>query len=90
MDVYSAGREALEGRDRAIEAARYFIESGLPTSGVDNEVAVEAIQSGLYGILSERMRSKRAGNLRGLAPLMIYMTLVPFLGPGEAYAWATR
>ncbi|HET7591032.1 MAG TPA: TetR/AcrR family transcriptional regulator [Solirubrobacterales bacterium] len=90
VDVFSAGREALEGRDRAIESARYFIEAGLPATGLDNRVAVEAIQSGLYGILAERMRSKRSGSLRGLAPLMIYMTLVPFLGPEEAYSWATR
>lgn len=90
VDIHGAGREALEGRDRAIEAARYFIEAGLPSSGLENRVAVEAIQSGLYGILSERMRSKRSGSLRGLAPLMIYMTLVPFLGPADAYAWATR
>lgn len=90
VDVFSAGREALEGRDRAIEAARYFLEGGLPAPGLDGEVAIEAIQSGLYGVLAERMRSKRGGSLRGLAPLMIYMTLVPFLGPDEAYAWATR
>lgn len=90
VDVFSAGREALEGRDRAIESARYFIEAGLPASGLDNEVAVEAIQSGLYSILAERMRSNRSGSLRGLAPLMIYMTLVPFVGRDEAYAWATR
>jgi AcrR family transcriptional regulator len=90
VDIHSAGRETLEGRDRAIEAARYFIEAGLPSPGLENQVAVEAIQSGLYEILSERMRSKRSPSLRGLAPLMIYMTLVPFLGPEEAYAWATR
>lgn len=90
VDVHGAGREALEGRDRSIEAARYFIEAGLPESGLDDQVAVEAIQSGLYGIIAERMRSKRSGSLRGLAPLMIYMTLVPFLGPDEAYGWATR
>ena len=90
IDVYSAGREALEGRDRAIESTRYFIEAGLAASGVENPVVVEAIQSGLYGILSERMRSERKGSLRGLAPLMIYMTLVPFLGPEQAYVWAIR
>lgn len=90
IDIYSAGREALEGRDRALESTRYFIEAGLASSGVENPVVVEAIQSGLYGVLSERMRSKRSSSLRGLAPLMIYMTLAPFLGREESYAWATR
>jgi AcrR family transcriptional regulator len=90
IDVYSAGREALEARDHAIEEAQRFVESGLRRAGTDNPVVAEAIQSGLYGMLSARVRSKKAGNLRGLAPLMIYMTLVPFLGPEEAYSWATR
>jgi len=90
VDIHGAGREALERRDRAIEGARYFLEAELPPSDLDHRVVVEAIQSGLYGVLSERMRSKRSGDLRGLAPLMIYMTLVPFLGPGEAHEWATR
>lgn len=90
IDVYSAGREAIEARDQAIEEARRFVESGLRRAGSDNPVAAEAIQSGLYGVLSARVRSRKAGNLRGLAPLMTYMTLVPFLGPDEAYRWATR
>lgn len=90
VDIYSAGREALEGRDRAIESARHFVEAGLLASGMDNPVAAEAIQSGIYAMLAERVRSRRHRNLRGLAPLMIYMTLVPFLGPEEAYRWAKR
>lgn len=90
IDIHSAGREAMEGRDRAIESTRYFIEAGLAASGLENPVVVEAIQGGLYGVLSERIRSSRNGSLRALAPLMIYMTLTPFLGPEEAYAWATR
>jgi len=90
VDIYSAGREALEGRDLALESTRYFIEAGLKTYEVENRVVVEAIQSGLYGMLSQRMRSKRSANLRSMAPLMIYMTLTPFLGSEEAYTWATR
>lgn len=90
VDIYSAGHEALEGRDRAIESARHFVEAGLLASGMDNPVAAEAIQSGIYAMLAERVRSRRHRNLRGLAPLMIYMTLVPFLGSEEAYRWAKR
>jgi AcrR family transcriptional regulator len=90
VDIYSAGRDALEGRDRAIESARHFVEAGLLASGMDNPVAAEAIQSGIYAMLAERVRSRRHRNLRGLAPLMIYMTLVPFLGPEESYRWAKR
>lgn len=90
VDVHSVGREALETRDRAIESTRHFIEAGLRASGTGNPVAAEAIQSGVYGIVSARMRAPRRRDLRGAAPLMIYMILVPFIGPEEAYAWATR
>jgi AcrR family transcriptional regulator len=90
IDVHSVGREALEGRDRAIESARHFLEAGVLASGTENPVAAEAIQSGLYGMLSARVRGRRRRDLRGLAPLMIYMTLVPFLGPDEAFRWACR
>jgi AcrR family transcriptional regulator len=90
VDIYSAGRKALEGRDRAIESTRHYVETGPLSSGLDNPVVAEAIQSGLYAILSERIRSRRHRDLRGLAPLMIYMTLAPFLGAEEAYRWARR
>jgi hypothetical protein len=58
--------------------------------GIDNPIAAEAIQSGLYGMLAALVRSRRRKNVRGLAAPMIYMTLAPFIGPEDAYRWATR
>jgi AcrR family transcriptional regulator len=89
VDVYSAGGAALESRDRAIESTRHLIEVGLRRLEFDNPIAAEAIQSGLYGMLANRVRDERRPNLAAMAPLAIYMTLVPFLGPDAAYAHAT-
>jgi AcrR family transcriptional regulator len=88
IDVYSAGGQALETRDRAIESTQHFIESGLRYPELDNPIAAEAIQSSLYAILSTRVRSEPTKSLTGLAPLAIYMILAPFLGAEEAYGWA--
>jgi AcrR family transcriptional regulator len=88
IDVYSAGGEALESRDRTIESTQHFIESGLRYPELDNPIAAEAIQSGLYAILSNRVRSEPTKSLTGMAPLAIYLILAPFLGAEEAYRFA--
>jgi AcrR family transcriptional regulator len=88
VDVHGAGAGALEGRDRALDTTRHFIEDGLRFPEGRNPIAAEAIQSGLYGMLSSRVRSEKT-NLQGMAPLAIYMILCPFLGPEEAYELAT-
>lgn len=86
VDVARAGSVSIEARDRAIDNARDFIAEG--TEGFEGSpVAAELIQSILYSILATRVRSRHQ-NLQGMAPLVIYMLLAPFLGPEEAYRHA--
>jgi AcrR family transcriptional regulator len=87
VDVHEAGSAALESRDRALDATRHFIEAGLDHSDMENPIAAEAIQSALYAMLAARVRSRHK-NLRGMAPLVIYVILAPLLGPDEAYRHA--
>lgn len=87
VDLYGVGTAAIEGRDRALDGARYVIEAGIPDRDVNKPVIAEAIQSGLYAMLVARIRSRHK-NLRGMAPLSIYVILAPLLGPDEAYRWA--
>jgi AcrR family transcriptional regulator len=89
VDVHGAGTAALESRDRALDATRHFIEAGIPYPEESKAVVAEAIQSGLYGMLSARVRS-RYKNLQGMAPLAIYIILAPALGPEEAYRHAVE
>jgi AcrR family transcriptional regulator len=88
VDIYSAGGQSLESRDRAIESTQQFIEAAPGYAELDNPVAAEAIQNGLYAMLSARVDAKPPRSLVEMAPLAIYMILAPFLGAEEAYAWA--
>jgi AcrR family transcriptional regulator len=87
VDVHAAGNGAVENRDRSLERARHLLEPGRGYPGGDNPATSEAIQSGLHGMLSTRVRSRRK-NLQGMAPLAIYVVLAPFLGPEDAYRHA--
>jgi AcrR family transcriptional regulator len=88
VDVYSAGGQSLESRDRAIESTQRFIEAAPQYAELDNPIAAEAIQSALYAMLSARVEAKATRPLVGMAPLAIYMILAPFLGAEEAYEYA--
>lgn len=89
VDIYGAGAAALEHRDQALDATRHFIEGGIPYPEESRPIAAEAIQSALYALLAARVRS-RYKNLQGMAPLVIYIILAPFLGPDEAYRHAVE
>lgn len=88
IDVNGAGNEALESRERSLEATRHLLDVGLDRSAVASPIASEAIQSVLYGMLAARIRSRHR-NLVGMASQAIYMVLAPVLGPEEAYRHAT-
>jgi hypothetical protein len=86
VEVYAAGPEALERRDRGIEAMQRFVEDGLEhfPRAPARRIAGEGIVSALYALLCDRVRSRGTAGLRDLAPLATYMFLVPFLGPERA------
>jgi AcrR family transcriptional regulator len=87
VDIHGAGGAALESRDRSLDAARHLLEAGIPDPWQNKSIVAEAIQSALYATLASRVRSRR-GNLQGMAPLAIYVTLAPFLGADKAYRYA--
>lgn len=91
FDVYAAGPQALEGRDRAIGAAQRLIEEGVDAYAPDMPpVWCEAITNFLYALLCERMRTHGAENLRGIESQAAYLALAPFLGPERACDFANE
>lgn len=85
VDVYTAGPQALERRDQAIESAQGFIDDGVAEFKPEmTPIAREAITSMLYAMLCDRVRSHGTENLRDIAPLATYVALCPFLGPEQA------
>ena len=88
VDVYTAGPEALERRDQAIEAAMGTLDGGLEHAPEMKPIVREAIMSSLYAMLCDRVQEHDAGaaSLPQLAPLATYMALSPFIGAEEACA----
>lgn len=85
VDVYTAGAEALEGRDRAIEASQRLIEQGVEIYAPEMKpVWCEAIINILYVMVCERVQRNGVTDLQALAPLATYMALAPFVGPQRA------
>lgn len=83
--VYTAGAEALEGRDRALEIGRKLIEQGVELYAPEMKpVWCEALINILYAMVGDHVRERGAEGLQGLAPLAIYMTLSPFVGAKRA------
>lgn len=84
IDVYAAGAGALEARDRVIEETERYVADGERYAPLGNPVAAEAILSGLYSMVAERVRAGGTKGLRSMGPLATYVVLVPYLGPEEA------
>lgn len=89
IDIYTAGSEALERRDRAIEATQRVFDEGAAQHAPETEPIVrEAVVNGLYAMLCNRVAERGTEGLREMAPLANYMALAPFLGAEEACAVA--
>lgn len=87
--VNEAGAEALERRDRGIEAAGSFFAEGAHRAGIEVDRAVlEAVPNMAYALFCEQVRHKGTDELRALAPPITYLTLSPALGAERAYAVA--
>jgi AcrR family transcriptional regulator len=89
IDVYGAGSAANEHRDATIDASERFIEDAPGYADLGSKVAAEAIQSGIYALLSNRVQASGSDDLRSLAPLATYFILVPFLGPEDSWTIAS-
>jgi AcrR family transcriptional regulator len=84
-DVYTAGAEALEGRDRALEIGRILIERSLePYVEEINPFWCEALINILYAAVCEHVQERGTEDLQTLAPLFIYVVLAPFLDAEHA------
>jgi AcrR family transcriptional regulator len=93
VDTFAASPEAIEIRDRALQAFTAFLTPGResPVEGLDApEVSGEAIVGGIWQVLHHYIEHERIGELSDAAPQLIYLTLTPFLGPEQASALAQR
>jgi AcrR family transcriptional regulator len=88
VDVYAAGKRALEQRDRVMESMEALLVPGYERKPDASPVAAEAIGGAIYSMIYDQVRRGGAESMSEIAPLATYVTLTPFIGADEACAVA--
>jgi AcrR family transcriptional regulator len=88
VDVYAAGKRALEQRDRVMESMEALLVPGYERKPDASPVAAEAIGGAIYSMIYDQVRRGGAESMSEIAPLATYVTLTPFSGADEACAVA--
>ena len=84
VEVYAAGRRALEQRDRIMEGLQELVRPGYEHAPDTSPIAAEAIAGAVYALIYDQVRAGGPQSLPEIAPLATYVVLCPFLGPEEA------
>jgi AcrR family transcriptional regulator len=85
VEMYAAGRRALETRDGIMEGLEALLSPGYELKPDVPPIAAEAIGGAIYALIHEQVKTNGPESLPELAPMATYMTLAPFLGAEEAY-----
>jgi len=88
VDVYAAGKRALEQRDRVMESMEALLVPGYERNPDASPIAAEAIGGAIYSMIYDQVRRGGAESMGEIAPLATFITLTPFLGAEEACAVA--
>ncbi len=88
IDVYAAGKRALEQRDQVMTGMEALLVPGFELRPDASPLAAEAIGGAIYSMIYDQIQRSGAASLQELAPLATYMTLTPFIGAEEACAVA--
>ncbi len=89
VEMYAAGKRALEQRERVTEQMEALLEPGYELAPEAPPITGEAIGGALYALFYDHVKQKGPERLAELVPWAVYVTLTPFLGGDEAYAVAT-
>ncbi len=88
VDVYAAGKRALEQRDRVMESMEALLVPGYERKPDASPIAAEAIGGAIYSMIYDQVKRGGAASMGEIAPLATYVTLAPFIGAEEACAVA--
>jgi AcrR family transcriptional regulator len=84
IDVYAAGRRAMEQRDRVMEGMEALLVPGYERNPDASPIAGEAIGGAIYSMIYDQIKRGGAESMQEIAPLATYITLTPFVGVEEA------
>ncbi len=88
VDVYAAGRRALEQRDEVMKTMEALLVPGFERNPEASPIAGEAIGGAIYSMIYDQIKAGGAKRMQEIAPLATYITLTPFTGSEEACAVA--
>lgn len=88
VDVYAAGRRALEQRDEVMKTMEALLVPGYERRPGASPIAAEAIGGAIYSLIYHQIKAGGAERMQEIAPLATYVTLAPFVGAEEACAVA--
>lgn len=88
VDVYAAGRRALEQRDQVMTSMEALLVPGFERNPQASPIAAEAIGGAIYSMIYDQVKRGGAESMQEIAPLATYVTLAPFIGAEEACAVA--
>ncbi|HVY97002.1 MAG TPA: TetR/AcrR family transcriptional regulator [Solirubrobacterales bacterium] len=88
VEMYAAGKRALEQRETVTESMEALLTVGFELAPDTPPIAPEAIGGALYALLYDFVKDKGPERLPELVPAAVYVTLAPFLGAEDAYAIA--
>jgi AcrR family transcriptional regulator len=84
VDVYAAGRRALEQRDQVMEGMGVLLAHGYEVEPKASPIAAEAVGGAIYALTYHQVLAGGPESLPEIVPLATYIALTPFLGPAEA------
>lgn len=88
VDVYAAGKRALEQRDQVMTSMEAMLVPGYERKPDASPIAAEAIGGAIYSMIYDQVKRGGAESMQEIAPLATYVTLAPFVGAEEACAAA--
>jgi hypothetical protein len=89
VEMYAAGKRALQTRDTIMEGLEALLAPGYETTPDTPAITAEAIGGAIYSLVYDQVKRKGPQSLPDLVPTATYMTLAPFTGAEEAYELAT-
>jgi hypothetical protein len=88
VDVYAAGKRALEQRDQVMRGMEALLAPGYEITPDVSPIAAEAIGGAIYSMIYDQAQRSGAERVQEIGPLATYIALAPFLGSEEACAIA--
>ncbi len=84
VEVYAAGPAVVQRRLETLSPLEQLLAEGSERSPDTPKIAAEAILGGLYTLAYKRIRDSGPEAMPGLAPVLTYIALSPFIGAEDA------